>query len=238
MNFNYLDSYITQSPLDFNYQFGINNNTPDKFNYNEISVLTNTTITMINNESPMLSLPTMLVSATNLLDDNVGEFEIASISNSLSWDKPLDTTKLDKIKLNNFDIENFISSIMNHILAFGSTLSNVSSATNGNPFLQGTNGGVSIWNRETMSFDNDSVSASDGFMLCYAAIQLTMSAVNIGFSWKDRLENEKTKNKLLQFKIDLMNENITANNEFMKQAKQAIQDRQRRFEKSSRIINA
>lgn len=238
MNFNYLDSYITQSPLDFNYQFGINNNTPDKFNYNEISVLTNTAITMINNESPMLSLPTMLVSATNLLDDNVGEFEIVSISNSLSWDKPLDTTKLDKIKLNNFDIENFISSIMNHVLAFGSTLSNVSSATNKNPFLQGTNGEVSIWNRETMSFENNNVSASDGFMLAYAAIQLTMSAVNIGFSWKDRLDSEKTKNKLLQSKIDLMNENITANNEFMEQAKQAIQDRQRRFEKSSRIINA
>ena len=238
MNFNYLDSYITQSPLDFNYQFGINNNTPDKFNYNEISVLTNTAITMINNESPMLSLPTMLVSATNLLDDNVGEFEIVSISNSLSWNNPLDTTKLDKIRLNNFDIENFISSIMNHILAFGSTLSNVSSATNINPFLQGTNGEVSIWNRETMSFENDNVSASDVFMLSYAAIQLTMSAVNIGFSWKDRLDSEKTKNKLLQSKIDLMNENITANNEFMEQAKQAIQDRQRRFEKSSRIINA
>lgn len=237
MNFNYLDSYITQSPLDFNYQFGINNNTPDKFNYNEISVLTNTAITMINNESPMLSLPTMLVSATNLLDDNVGEFEIVSISNSLSWNNPLDTTKLDKIRLNNFDIENFISSIMNHILAFGSTLSNVSSATNINPFLQGTNGEVSIWNRETMSFDNNSVSASDGFILGYAAIQLTMSAVNMGFSWKNRLENEKTKNKLLQSKIDLMNENITANNEFMEQAKQVIQDRQRRFEKSSRIIN-
>ena len=39
MQFNYQDKYISQSPLDFNYQFGLNNNSADKFNYNEISIL-------------------------------------------------------------------------------------------------------------------------------------------------------------------------------------------------------
>ena len=242
MNFNYQDEYVSQSPLDFNYQFGLNNNTPDKFNCNDIKVKSTINTSLVSN---LISIPNTLISAAKLLDDE--EYEIEEIPlNIISFNSPIKLGTMQKINIQDNTMK-YLSNIATSTLTTTSGIvsslpSNVNNWDTGK-YKRGLDVGDTyvVKNSNITKVDNGNtakVTSGQITSLIFSGIQLGITIGNSiinGISRENQLDSYKG---MIDKQIELLNENIDANREFIQQAKEAIAQRQNRFEKSSKIQKA
>ena len=236
MQFNYQDKYISQSPLDFNYQFGLNNNSADKFNYNEISILSKLGSIGFNAMNVPISNTLMQLSGfmVERTEYEIESIEIPSVDYSPKFNLEFKSKIADTYNWTKFGL-NILNDVINFTMNVGGSLSNSNSST----MTEFT------FDRNSMSFNQtgqfstkSSMTGGEITNIALAAVQtlsnLGMSIVN-GIQRQEQLDSYKG---MIDKQIELLNENIDANREFIQQAKEAIAQRQNRFEKSSKIQKA
>lgn len=113
MIFNYIETMVSKSPLDFSYEYGkCNDNSPDKFRCNNIQILTNsfrnTEIRQMTN-NPQLDI--------NLFEDlsNEKSYELVYTPSAESSSlEGLTLTKQEKTETTKTAFKNFLSSSLSH----------------------------------------------------------------------------------------------------------------------------
>lgn len=226
MNFNFINQLISLSPLDFTYQFGLNNNEPNRFNYNDITILT-TSMTSI--ATFMVQLPNTLVQFST---DNDNGYEINSLPiHSVDYTPNISLDKMDKLNTK-FDNLNFVSGLINATMNFA--LSTASSVLNSNVEQVDSNNRFAFDGGKNPS----DITNNQIIGITMSSINLITNSVMYGISWANKQREFDDYSKLIDTKINLINENIEANREFMQQARDEMAKRQQRFSKSNRMINS
>lgn len=245
MQFNYQNEYVSQSPLDFNYKFGLNDNSANRFNYNDISIVSSMINNLSNSNVSPLQLANTLVNASDLLIDN-STIEVSSIAmNTISFTKSLSTETLSKLNTK-FDTTQFINSVLQTTF---SGMSNIMSNANGGSLAnkwasvkadKATGISSNVWNENSMNFEQPTKGsmANDITQLTMSSLSLINTAVSFGFNLANQKDYNKSYSDMIDRKIELLNETIEANREFMQQARDELSRRQRRFEKSNSVVNS
>ena len=207
------ESTINLSPIDFSYQFGLNDNSSQYFNYSDIQVMTNA-MTNIASKVLSTSMSGNLVDSSSMLinpfqESTVLGYDITQFStNSISYNHILDFNKVSTLSTS-YDNKSFINGILSDTLSF--VMGAINTVTT-------TDTGGQVGNLINATFDMISQSVSMGFNIATA------------------IEQQKSYNKLVNKQIELYNEKADANREFIQQCNEMIKQRQQRFEKSNRVI--
>lgn len=143
MQFNYIETMISQSPLDFNYKFGINDNSPDKFRCDNITIMTNTfntdSVKSYVNGNYSLDL------FTGLDNEDTYDYDISYVDSSFSNIDDMSMLSLEKKDNVEYKETNIsISSIINQA---NNSFNQMSSFTSSNDlFSQGVGTFTNIFN--------------------------------------------------------------------------------------------
>ena len=207
------ESTINLSPIDFSYQFGLNNNSSQYFNYSDIQVMTNA-MTNIASKVLSTSMSGNLVDSSSMLinpfqESTVLGYDITQFStNSISYNHILDFNKVSTLSTS-YDNKSFINGILSDTLSF--VMGAINTVTT-------TDTGGQVGNLINVTFD------------------MINQSVSMGFNIATAIEQQKSYNKLVNKQIELYNEKADANREFIQQCNEMIKQRQQRFEKSNRVI--
>ena len=219
MKFDATDSTVSLNPMDFNYEFGMNDNSESYFNYNSISLFTNA-MTSINQQNLSTSFSGSFIDGSNMLmnpfnDNVVVGYEVSQSSiNTIDYTPTLDFNKLDTLSTK-YDMSNLYTSIINTTF---STLNNMINTI-----------GLSDKALDKGAGIQDAISQAFNFGLnVYSAYQNVANAI-------DSYERNK---ELVNKKIELYNEKADANREFVSQCKEAIKARQDRFQKANSYLKS
>ena len=211
--FNALDGSISINPIDFSYQFGLNDNSSQYFNYSDIQVMTNA-MTNIASKVLSTSMSGNLVDSSSMLinpfqESTVLGYDITQFStNSISYNHILDFNKVSTLSTS-YDNKSFINGILSDALSF--VMGAINTVTT-------TDTGGQVGNLINVTFD------------------MINQSVSMGFNIATAIEQQKSYNKLVNKQIELYNEKADANREFIQQCNEMIKQRQQRFEKSNRVI--
>lgn len=143
MQFNYIETMISQSPLDFNYKFGINDNSPDKFRCNNITIITNT----LNTDSvkSYVNGNYSLDLFTGLDNEDTYDYDISYVDSSFSSIDDMSMLSLEKKDNVEYKETNIsISSIINQANNSFTQMSNFTSSND--LFSQGVGTFTNIFN--------------------------------------------------------------------------------------------
>jgi hypothetical protein len=207
------ESTINLSPLDFSYQFGLNDNSAQHFNYSDIQVMTNA-MTSIASKVSSTSMSGNLVDSSSMLinpfqESTVLGYDITQFStNSISYNHTLDFNKVSTLSTS-YDNKSFINGILSDTLSFAM-------------------GAISTL---TTKDSGDQVSN-----LISSVTDVVNQSVSMGFNIATAMEQQKDYHKLVNKQIELYNEKADANREFIQQCNNMIKQRQQRFEKSNKVI--
>lgn len=210
MQFNYMETMVSQSPLDFNYKFGINDNSPDKFRCDNMFIKSNllqeVKIDFSNNAMLQVSpLENMFSNEENY------EVEIMSIRDkfNISWGD-ISLQKMQKIHTSSM----YKSQINTSVLNMASIMMSGAGKINA-----------------TLSI-GDNVAGQ--------AVNLVNALVDFGFAVYNLVNTINTYNDLIKDtkesvdkQIELLNEKIESNREFVDYHKQKIAKQKLKFEKVS-----
>ena len=204
--FNALDGSISINPIDFSYQFGLNDNSSQYFNYSEVSVLTNAMTPIVSQMLPIAS--TLIEGFSN--EDTVVGYEVSSVPiQSLSYSPSLAYEKVS-LESTSVDVSSMYKSILNTALSATKDLLSVAGGS--------------------------SDVADQGIALGTAVLELAMTATNFGLNVTQAKSELSDYKKLVNKQIELYNEKADANREFIQQCNEMIKQRQQRFEKSNKVI--
>ena len=164
----------------------------------------------------------------------IESIEIPSVDYSPKFNLEFKSKIADTYNWTKFGL-NILNDVINFTMNVGGSLSNSNSST----MTEFT------FDRNSMNFNQtgqfstkSSMTGGEITNIALAAVQtlsnLGMSIVN-GIQRQEQLDSYKG---MIDKQIELLNENIDANREFIQQAKEAIAQRQNRFEKSSKIQKA
>ena len=207
------ESTINLSPIDFSYQFGLNDNSSQYFNYSDIQVMTNA-MTNIASKVLSTSMSGNLVDSSSMLinpfqESTVLGYDITQFStNSISYNHILDFNKVSTLSTS-YDNKSFINGILSDTLSF--VMGAINTVTT-------TDTGGQVGNLINTTFD------------------MINQSVSMGFNIATAIEQQKSYNKLVNKQIELYNEKADANREFIQQCNEMIKQRQQRFEKSNKVI--
>ena len=143
MQFNYIETMISQSPLDFNYKFGINDNSPDKFRCDNITIMTNT----LNTDSvkSYVNGNYSLDLFTGLDNEDTYDYDISYVDSSFSSIDDMSMLSLEKKDNVEYKETNIsISSIINQANNSFTQMSNFTSSND--LFSQGVGTFTNIFN--------------------------------------------------------------------------------------------
>ena len=143
MQFNYIETMISQSPLDFNYKFGINDNSPDKFRCDNITIITNT----LNTDSvkSYVNGNYSLDLFTGLDNEDTYDYDISYVDSSFSSIDDMSMLSLEKKDNVEYKETNIsISSIINQANNSFTQMSNFTSSND--LFSQGVGTFTNIFN--------------------------------------------------------------------------------------------
>lgn len=196
MQFNYIENMVSLSPLDFSYKFGLNNNSPDKFRCDNITITSNIISPL--NISSVVNIPNLINTF-----DNIYEAENFEVTYMPANDRfnislgDLNMQKMDKVKssLSQQHYSNFAINQFNLIL--NNTFKIVNTLTN-----QSKTGQIIDLTNAVVDF----------------AINITNMIMTTRY-YDNMISEAKEYNKAL---IELLNEKIEANKEFIELCKEKI----------------
>lgn len=197
MQFNYIENMISQSPLDFNYKFGINDNSPDKFRCNNITIMSknlNTdSVKSYVNQSYQLDL-------FNGLDNEESyEYDISNVDNGFSEIDNISMLSLEKkdtVSSDNSLVKTVFTSILSSIS--GGEFSNINNIVSYNSKL------------------------SQGFALTNNLVNFGLNVFNLAQTINQSKDMYNATKYSINSQIELLNERTEANREFI----QSLKDRQ------------
>lgn len=196
MQFNYIETMISQSPLDFNYKFGLNDNSPDKFRCNNISIMSKNLNT---NSLKSFTNPNFNLNLFDGLDNEDSyEYDISYVSNSFSGVdnlSMLSLDKMDKVKESNDTFNNIGKSLFSSTLNFNNNLNGIFGKS-----------------------DN----LNQGFGLTSNLVNFGLNVYNLVSTIQNSKDTLNTAKDSINAQIDLINEKTEANKEFI----QSLKDRQ------------
>lgn len=196
MQFNYIETMVSQSPLDFNYKFGINDNSPDKFRCNNISIMSNNfntdSVKSYVNQNYQLDL-------FNGLDNEESyQYDISNIDSGFSGIDDISMLSLEKkdnVSTDNNTGEKVFTSALSSISGFGSNMNSLMS------------------NNNTMS---------QGFALTNNLVNFGLNIFNLVQTINQSKDMYNATKDSVNAQIELLNERTEANKEFI----QSLKDRQ------------
>lgn len=117
MQFNYIENMVSLSPLDFGYKFGINDNSPDKFRYDNTVITSNIIAPLA--ISSVINIPNLIDTFDKITDED--NFEVTYMPANDNFNislGDLNMQKMDKVKssLTHKDYSNFAKNSFNTIL--------------------------------------------------------------------------------------------------------------------------
>lgn len=195
MQFNYIETMVSQSPLDFNYKFGINDNSPDKFRCDNITIMSNNfntdSIKSYFNYNYQLDL-------FNGLDNEESyEYDISNVDNGFSNIDDLSMLSLEK--KDNISTDNDISKKI-----FISSLSSIGGFGNNINYIATNNSKL-----------------SQGFALANNIVNFGLAVFNLYQTIKNSQDTYNDTKRSIDAQIELLNEQTEANREFI----QSLKDR-------------
>ena len=203
---------VTKSPMDFSYQFGLNDNSTQYFNYTDYSIITNATTDIESTMTRTMFESTLL---NGFPKDTVVGVEISSVPIvNLQWTGTLSLSKVSTEMSKEF--------AGNAAFAVDIAMTTLSTIGEIGKALSMTGGS------EANSIAGAAIAGVQ------FATQVASSVLNIIDEKKTTKAYEKYVNKM----VELYNEKTEANYEFIEQAKEEFQKRSDRFERASQTINS
>lgn len=203
---------VTKSPMDFSYQFGLNDNSTQYFNYTDYSIITNATTDIESTMTRTMFESTLL---NGFPKDTVVGVEISSVPIvNLQWTGTLSLSKVSTEMSKEF--------AGNAAFAVDIAMTTLSAIGEIGKALSMTGGS-----------EANSIAGAVMAGVQFAS-QVASSVLNIIDEKKTTKAYEKYVNKM----VELYNEKTEANYEFIEQAKEEFQKRSDRFERASQTINS
>lgn len=211
MQFNYIENMISQSPLDFNYKFGINDNSPDKFRCNNITIMSKN----LNTDSVKSYVNQIYqLDLFNGLDNEESyEYDISNVDNGFSEIDNISMLSLEK--KDNVSTDNSLSEKV-----FTSTLSSIS--------------GFSSNINNLMSYNSK---LSQGFVLTNNLVNSGLNVFNLIQTINQSKDMYNATKDSINSQIELLNEKTEANREFIQSLKdRQEQNKQKYISKSKNMV--
>lgn len=211
MQFNYIENMISQSPLDFNYKFGINDNSPDKFRCNNITIMSKN----LNTDSVKSYVNQIYqLDLFNGLDNEESyEYDISNVDNGFSEIDNISMLSLEK--KDNVSTDNSLSEKV-----FTSTLSSIS--------------GFSSNINNLMSYNSK---LSQGFVLTNNLVNSGLNVFNLIQTINQSKDMYNSTKDSINSQIELLNEKTEANREFIQSLKdRQEQNKQKYISKSKNMV--
>ena len=208
MQFDYIETMVSMSPLDFNYEYGeVNNNSPDKFRINNCSIITKEFTQPFRSKFRLPSSNSMLISndeelaGNSLFLDEDESYDVEYIPSEASvLAEGLWLEKEEKEDTSNLETSTSIEGILVTTFSFGmSTFQNLTS---------------------TNTSMTDSISG-----LLLSIINAGVSAFNLWATIRHGRETLAETRKIVNLRIEELNERIADNEAFIKQAQEKMNNR-------------
>lgn len=212
MQFNVMTAAsVAQSCLDFGYQFGLNDNSTQYFNYTDYSVISNATTNIEASMTHTMFESTLL---SGFPKDTIVGIEISSVPIvNLQWTGTLSMNKVSTEMAKEYAGHGALAMdiAMTTLNTLGSIGSTLSSAT-------GTN--------------------ADWAGFAMAATQFGMQVASTWLTVVDEKKTTEMYSRWVDKQVELYNEKTEANYEFIQQAKEEFNRRSERYNASSQVINS
>lgn len=202
MQFNYIKTMVSQSPLDFNYKFGLNDNSPDKFRCDNITIMSKTfsteSVKSYVNQSYSLDL------FSGLDDEETYEYEIPNVDSLSSVDDMsiLSLEKQEKIYNNNNTFNKLATSIFNNTLNYANSLNSI------------------LGNNSNLA---------QGFGLANNLMSLTFGIFDLVQTINQSKDMYNSTKNSVNAQIDLLNEKTEANREFIQSLKDRQEQNKQKY---------